>query len=422
MRSSVLALTLACLTALGTGHAHAQSASDALRAAWQQICPDATPGSELFARCAEIRDSGAGAADRELAAANGNNLELLATQGRMLMATVKQRARRTQRQARNGSSAASLAWSPWLAAADDSSDSSDDDPGSRWALIASAGTGRSERGESSLERAYGSDNRFLLLGLDYRFSERVQGVFAIQRENSESRFARGTGAMKSETRAYSAALNYTLSDAWQLQASVSRGDIDSVLTRSIDYTLIRNAGTPQQDSLRIQSEASSRNRGQMRAADLSLDWQHGWQGFTVRAGAALAWQRTQLDAVSEDNPKGLDFQIAAQEIDSRQATINLEAARSVSFSAGVWQPFARIGWSHEFADDVRRINARFRSGNQVFAAQFLTSAPDRSSGQLMLGSAFVFTHGWQAYGTWQQMFGHEFIDDRRFDIGLRKEF
>ena len=114
--------------------------------------------------------------------------------------------------------------------------------------------------------------------------------------------------------------------------------------------------------------------------------------------------------------------IAAQEIASRQATLNLEAARSVSFAAGVWQPFARVGWNHEFADDSRRIQARFRSGNQVFLAHFVTAAPDRSSGQFTLGSAFVFTEGWQAYGSWQRLFGHDFLEDQRFDIGLRKEF
>ena len=136
-------LVLACLGAIFCNTVHAQSASDALRAAWQQICPDATPGTELFARCAEIRDSGPGSADRELAAANGNNLELLATQGRMVMATVKQRARRAQSQARHVDSTANLAWSPWLAAADTTSSSGSVAEGDRWALIASAGSGTS---------------------------------------------------------------------------------------------------------------------------------------------------------------------------------------------------------------------------------------------------------------------------------------
>ena len=207
-----------------------------------------------------------------------------------------------------------------------------------------------------------------------------------------------------------------------LQATASHGSIDSKLNRTIDYTLVRNAGTPQQDTLRVQSEANSRNQGQVRGVDLALDWERGWQAFTLRAGGMLSWQRTSLDEILEDNPRGLDFKIEAQEISSRQASIGLEAARSVSFSSGVWQPSVRVSWSHEFADDRRIIRARFRSGDQVFQAQFLTEEPDRSSGQVMVGSTLLLAHGWQFHGSWQQMFGHDFLEEQRFDIGLRREF
>jgi len=37
-------------------------------------------------------------------------------------------------------------------------------------------------------------------------------------------------------------------------------------------------------------------------------------------------------------------------------------------------------------------------------------------------SALLLAHGWQFHGSWQQMLGHDFLEEQRFDIGLRREF
>jgi len=41
---------------------------------------------------------------------------------------------------------------------------------------------------------------------------------------------------------------------------------------------------------------------------------------------------------------------------------------------------------------------------------------------LVVGSALLLAHGWQFHGSWQQMLGHDFLEEQRFDIGLRREF
>lgn len=148
----------------------------------------------------------------------------------------------------------------------------------------------------------------------------------------------------------------------------------------------------------------------------------GAAAWTLRYGADLSWQQTRVDRIAENNDVGLDFLVLAQQVKSLQAAIGLEAARAFSTSHGVWQPYVRVRWRHEFADDPRRVFLKFRGGDRVFSLSFLTGEPDRSFGEFGLGVVGLFPRGWQAYGGWQRSVGNSLLAENRFDIGWRREF
>jgi outer membrane autotransporter protein len=126
--------------------------------------------------------------------------------------------------------------------------------------------------------------------------------------------------------------------------------------------------------------------------------------------------------IAEDNPVGLDFLIVAQQVQSQRAGVELQAARAYSVSYGVWQPYARLRWLHEFGDDPRRVLAFFRGGHNVFRLGFETGGPDRDFGEVSLGVIGVFPHGWQAYAGWQHTAANSQLDEDQFQLGWRREF
>ncbi|HEX5756465.1 MAG TPA: autotransporter outer membrane beta-barrel domain-containing protein [Arenimonas sp.] len=395
----------------------AQSASEALDAAWVTACASAEPDTAFHARCQEILNAGPGSGGRRSAAALGNNLEMFASQGRRLMAMARARGKAAGKIADAVEGEQSLNW--YSAAGDSSPDVLAS--GSRWALFGSVAHIDAEQSDGTFERGVEEQGEVYLLGVDYRFSDRWAGLLAIQRESRDTDFLR-SGSMDADTDLLSASLAFAGDGGFGATASVSAGRTDARLTREIDYTLVLDANTPQERSIRIQSSSHSDNEADLLGADASAGWERAVGAWTWRYGADVSWQRTESDDIIEDNDRGLDFLIRGQRITSLRGGLGVEAARTFSTASGVWQPWLRLRWIHEFKDDPRRIDAAFRGGDRVFRLAFSSGEPDRNFGELGLGVSAVFVGGWQAYAGWQRMIGHSFLEEDRFDIGWRREF
>lgn len=412
-RLSLLALACAGFAPLAT----AQTASQALDSSWISACAEAVPGTAFHDRCEEILNAGPGSGDRRLAAALGNNLEIFAVQGRLMLAMAKARARAT---AKAGARAGTGKPDNFVAAGDEPA--SVLAQGSRWSLIGSASLVDVERNDNGFERGYDDRGRTLLLGLDYRWSPHWTGLLTVQREARDVDFLAGSGHMRSDTDLFSAAVAYNGDSGFFASLALSAGRTDARLRREINYRLVLHAGQTDERTVVIRSRGESANESSMRGAQLDFGWERASGPWTFRYGGDLSWQRTQVGRIVEDNDVGLDFLIFRQQMQSRQAGASLEVARVFSAAHGVWQPYARLRWRHEFADDPRRVYGAFRGGGNVFRLNFLTGAPDRDFGEFGLGIVGVFTHGWQAYAGWQRTFANSLYEENRFDVGWRKEF
>jgi hypothetical protein len=412
-----LLVSIAC--ALAAPSVQAQSATDALEAYWATVCPGAVVGTELYYRCEEILNSGPGSAARKLAAAQGNNLELMATQGRMIMAMIRRRTRQAQWDAegREGNGFMADQWT-----AEGSPEAETLAEGARWGWLASFGYGNTSRSTSRFERAYDEDQFSLMTGVDYRFSDRLTGLFALQYQRGDAEFANGSGSSDTDQRGVAAGLGWQLAPNLSLDLGLNAGRFDSTLTRQILYTLIRNAGTPLEDTVTIEAVSASDVEGDQRGFDLGLNGEQASGAWSFRYGINYSSQDTHIDRIAEDNPRGLDFLIRGQDIDSRQASLNLDVARTYSNELGVWQPYLRLGYTREFADDVRRIDALFRAGLAVVPVSFLTDSPDTSFGTASVGVVAALVGGWQGFASYEQAIGNEVMDSYRFDFGLRREF
>ena len=415
-------ITLSCLLLAGTATpACAQTASEALDDAWVAACAGATPGTAFYERCQEILNAGPGSGARRSAAAIGNNLEIFASQARLMMRMARARARA----AAQGAAQATDEDFASFRFADGAG--SNDAPeilasGSRWDIFGSASFADSSHHDTGFERGYDEDGRTLLVGGEFRWNPRWSALLGLQREDTDVGFAGGSGRLDSTTDQATVALNFTGGESFSASLSLGAGRQRSELEREIAYTLVLDAGQPTQRTVTIRSRGASDNSASTREADLNFGWDRGAGAWSFHYGGTLSWERTEVARIAEDNDVGLDFLIVAQQVTSQRAGVELQAARAFSASHGVWQPYARLHFVHEFGDDPRRVFAFFRGGNNVHRISFVTGEPDRDFAEASIGVIGVFPRGWQAYAAWQRTLGDSTLDEDRIDIGWRKEF
>lgn len=397
----------------------AQTASQSLDAAWVTACAGATSGTNFFDRCQEILNAGPGSGGRRSAAALGNNLETFAVQGRIMMAIARRRA--AAHAIEQDGDDSGYQFNGWL--------NMDSDPqpadlaeGSNWALFGSFAYSNSDRNDTVFERGYDDNGRTYLLGIDYRFNDNWTGMIAYQRESREIDFSRQTGSMDSDTDMISAVLAYSNPNGFNANLSLNAGQADTELRRQISYTLVLNAGQINESTITINSRGLSESESSMRGADLNLGWEQAKGAWALRYNGGLSWLHTNVGRIAEDNSIGLDFLVFKQETTSLQASLGFEVARTISSKSGVFQPYFRAAWRHEFQDDPRRIFTVFRGGDQLFRLSYVTGEPDRNFGDIGLGIAAVFPHGWQAYAGLQRTIAHSELEETRLDIGWRREF
>lgn len=389
----------------------AQTASEALRTTWLNVCGSGPISIELATRCNEIYSGGpTPTGTRESLAAQGNNLETLTSMGRMMMAMVKMRSRQALAISGQGGNSQFQSNLYLNNAVEDSGVLAQ---GQRWSMIGSVGFSGADRSNSDFERGYKQDSHYFLLGTTYRFNDKLNGVLAYQIEKSDADFNQATGSLENNNKTISLAMDYWPTANFGINFSASHGQLDSTLTRRIRYNF---------DTVNIDTTADSDSSGSMRAYSLDAGWETAAGEWTWRYGAGYSMQDSTIDGISENNPRGLDFQIAEQTIESRQFSANLQLARTISTGSGVWQPFASLRWVHEGADDPRLIRARFRAGDNIFRLQFSTAEPDRSFGEFSIGANAALIKGWQAYARYQILLSHDFMDENEFEFGFSKEF
>ncbi len=400
--------------------AQAQTASQALDSSWVAACAEADPGTAFYVRCQEILNAGPGSGARRSAAALGNNLEIFASQARMMMRMARARGRAA---ARVAAKQAGQAQDFRLADADPDGEATDVlASGSRWMMFGGAALVDGSSPDTGFERGYGQRGHTFLVGAEYRWNARWTTLLGLQREQASIDFQGNSGRVDSSTDQASLALTYAGPRSFSASLALSAGRQHSELERRIAYTLLLNAGQPNQQQVTVVSAGLSENSTGTRGADLDFGWDKGVGAWTLRAGGNVSWQRTKVGRIAENNEVGLDFLILDQEVRSLRAGVELQAARAWSVDYGVWQPYLRLRWSHEYGDDPRRVFAAFRGGRNIFRLNFMTSEPDRNFGEASIGVIGVFPHGWQTYAGWQRTIGNSQLDEDRFDVGWRKEF
>lgn len=379
MRALLLACGLAAMAVLPST-ARAQSPGDALANGWFLLCPGAAPGSDLAIRCAEIFAGGPGSRD---ASADGNFLGEIPGQGRAAT--------------RDGApeEAATTEVAPGLS------------------VFASADTGRLKRRNGLNEAPFDGDTGSLSAGLDWAPTPAWRlGLLASVTDEALD-FLGSDGSADVRYTGLLAVASWAGDGPLSVDGYIGRLSGDYDLVRAIDYSLLSGVS--------FQAVATASTDADRTLAGLGLAWSLPAGAWEWQLGAGLDWQETDIDAYDEAGGGGLAISVPARTITSRRGRLDATLARTVATSWGVFQPLARIGWRHEFANPARPISVTFQGDATQTPITFDTDDADDQWGEAALGAVFVFTRGHSGFVEWRRRFGHAFLDESVLAIGWRWE-
>ncbi len=383
--------------ALATSTSFAVTPEEALDDSWVKVCPGAAPGSSFAARCGEILNAGPGSGDRQSEAATGNNLNNVSAQGRV-----------------------------GTLGSDDDNDNRDGDSlklesdFGRWSLHLNGKYSSLEKDTTRFESGYDTDGYTFSGGADYRLNNNwTMGAFAVF-GSSDTKFDGKTGKQDTDSWSVNGVVTGMLSEHIYLTAYVGGGTVDYDNERNINYTLLLDAGLPTETTTTVTSVATSKTDADQIFAGFELGYQVTRGSTILGASAGYDYVDTDIAAYSESGGDGMAQSFDSQNITSQLWSLGLDLSQNVSKTWGILVPYVRVRYYIEADNNSRDLVSRFVGDTSGTDIVYATEDPD-DFGTAAAGFSVLTVGGTSFYAEYEQMFAHDYFNQRTVSVGVRIE-
>ena len=288
---------------------------------------------------------------------------------------------------------------------------------------------------SAVEDAFNYDSLDLTGGFDYRFDNGlIVGVTAGTSKsdvNFDSVKSIVDGGIKGDGVSFAAFAMYNPS-AWFVTLNVSGQFVNFDMTRFIKYPSFN----PDVENTSTATLSNTKSRTYTVNTSAGYDWT--WKAFSVEPYAKVDYSHIVIDGFSERDisSDGFDFRVAEQSIDSLQAGAGVRLSYTWTPSFGVFIPYLRGEYFHEFEDPSRDVKTQYRSvetntNQATFAVPTNKPDPDYYVATLGLSAIVrggrpdtegVIRGGVQVFIEAREILGLQDITNHVFTGGFRYEF
>lgn len=297
-----------------------------------------------------------------------------------------------------------------------------------WGFFLTSSYGLGEKDPTDNEPGFDFDSWSIVSGADYRLSEQMVLGFAFSYAMTDSSVDYDRGDIEVDGIGGSVyGFYYTGDFYFDAIAGYSYGDYNT--TRNLSYTVAAKAG----GVTRVNQGFS----GNTNSDDINISLGTGYNAkvasFFITPNAQLQYVRSEIDSYTESlqgsNTNagfGLTLRVDDQEITSLNSTLGLMVNRPVNTSQGVFTPYLKADYIHEFDNDSREITAHFATVRSEFdelnTIVIPTDAPDRDYFDVGAGLSTVFPGGLQCFLDYNTVLGYDDLTVHRITAGLRFEF
>lgn len=288
----------------------------------------------------------------------------------------------------------------------------------RLGVLLAAQSGRGQRSQTTLEQGYDSKLDGVVVGVDYRFTDRLLAGVTLASTDNHANFRGSSGTLDSTTRNGTLYATYLPLDNAYVGGYFGNARMRQQGTRQATLAMPLNpplAGTALTET--AQSEGGGKQ------SLLGLSGGYDWNLGSATLGAFLNADRvsTRLNSYSETGANFLGLIYPAQSIVSLTSTLGLRGSYRAAFDWGAMVPEIRLAHVHEYKNDARTIDSQLLI-NPATVISINTDAPDRNYYMAGAGVTFEIGSRVRMFVDYERRGGHAYLTNSAVNVGLHIGF
>jgi uncharacterized protein YhjY with autotransporter beta-barrel domain len=285
--------------------------------------------------------------------------------------------------------------------------------GGGWGLLVTPQYSKSNRPDTDLENGYESKLSGLVIGLDYRFSDRFVLGLALGRTRDKANFASNAGFLDSSNSTATLYGTWLYSDSVAVDGYIGAGKLKFDNQRQVV------------SGSNITGTISGNTTGNQTMAGVSASYQAYMGKFSLAPFFNLDYVKTRIDGYDEAgdnyNVDLVALHYGDRSVTSLTSGLGARLSTSHNHEWGALLPSARLAFVHEFQNKTRQIS------NELIitpGASFLveTDEPDRNYLNLGLGLAAAFNSGTQLFLDFEKRTQDKLLSSWAVSVGGLFEF
>ncbi len=279
------------------------------------------------------------------------------------------------------------------------------------------------------ERGYEQTKTLVDVGMDYRFSPNMVAGMMLNYSKSSLDYDKEkpgrnfvpqgrAGYIDSDSLGLSAFASWNIAENSYLELSGGFANRNSEFERRAIF----------QESTRTLPQVNTINRGNTDSTDSWLSINGGMDinndSWLYGGYASLTYKNTDMDGYKEKDVThtGLAMRYSSSSQTAVTGLLGVRVQKAVSFSNGVFVPYARAEYIHEFRDDSLKVDTRYLQDLSGNSLRLSSDGPDRNYYNLAAGVSMVLPEGWMSFLDLVYTGGYTDLDRFQATLGLRKEF
>lgn len=297
----------------------------------------------------------------------------------------------------------------------------------RFSMFLNGAYGSGDKSKTSFEPGFDYDTTGFVLGADYRLRDNFFLGAAVGYATTEADVDASAGDVEADGYGLSIYGTYMVG-GFYVDGMGTYGVKDYELSRNLNYTITT---TPGPGTTTVNQRFTADTDATEWSLNLSAGYNFEMNAFTVGPYVRVNYLSADVDGYTEslafnNTNSGFGTALRVDDQDFTSLTTDLGAIVSYAFSTqrGVFTPYARFEWEHEFEDDSETIRASYVNGTQTTGnvIDITTDDPDTDYFNLSVGMTAVLPMGISAFVDYSTILELEDVTAFVVNGGIRYEF
>lgn len=299
--------------------------------------------------------------------------------------------------------------------------------GGKFSMFLNGAYGGGDKSSTAFEPGFDYDTTGVVLGADYRLQDNFFLGAAFGYATSEADVDASAGDVDADGYGFSVYGSYTVG-AFYFDGMGTYGIKDYEISRNLNYTITT---TPGPGTTTVNQKFIADTDATEWSINLSAGYNFEIDALTLGPYVRVNYLSADIDGYTErlastntNSGFGTALKVEDQDFSSLTTDLGAIASYAMSTNSGVYSPYVRLEWEHEFDDDGETIRASYANGTQTTGNVIDITSDDRDSDyfNVSVGMTAVFPRGISAFIDYSTVLELDDVSGFVVNGGVRFEF